>query len=147
MFPLGFPQDYRSKHVHSKIHSSCHAIAGSFSEPWTSSSSKPMVSRSVSARSTTQPTRKTGAGAIAGGVVGALLLFVIFVGLLVVCIRRKGPASHSKQGHGDTNSSTNDLVSTPAPLDTEAGESNPKAGTSYTSFPGTNNLILFPCSK
>lgn len=102
-------------------------------------SSTAVSSKSILASSTTQPTHKPGPGSIAGGIVGALVLFVLFVGLIVFYIRRKGPASHSTQHHNNADSSTNNLVSASTPLDTEASESAAKAVTSHASSPGINN--------
>ena len=104
-------------------------------------SSTAVASKSILARSTTQPTRTASPGSIAGGIVGALLLFVLFVGLIVFYVRRKGPTSRSTQHHNSADSSTNDLVSASAPLNTEASESAAKAVTSHTSSPGINNSI------
>lgn len=110
-------------------------------------SSTAVSSKSILARSTTQPTRKAGPGSIAGGIIGALILVVLFVGLIVFYIRRKGPASHSTQHNDNADSSTNDLVSASTPFDTEASESAAKAVTDHSSSPGINNPTLPVLSK
>lgn len=121
----------------SKFHSpSAHAIASSISESRTPASFQPLATRAMFARSTIQPRQKVEPRAIAGGVIGALLLTVFFVGLLVHYIRRRNTASQSKQKRSNTDASTNGLVSTPAALGDEAGEGAPDAVTNHTSSPG-----------
>lgn len=139
------PKPDHSRHYSSKFEGlPFHIIPSLRSKSRTSASLKPVASGSILARSTTQPDNKTDAGAIAGGVVGSLILFAIFVSLLIHCIRRKGPASQPRQHRKDTDSSTKDLISEPAPLDTEVGENTPKAAPNHSSSPGKNNSIVSP---
>lgn len=120
----------------SKFHSpSAHAIASSASESRTSASFQPLARRAMLARSTIQPRQKVDPRAIAGGVIGALLLTVLFVGLFVYYIRRRNTASQSKQKRSNTDASTKVLVSAPAPLEDGASEGAPVAITNHTSSP------------
>lgn len=144
MFFFGHSEHHHDKHDHPDHEHSdppFQRLAKTFVVSKTSTCANPIPdpisSRSLFRRSTTQPTNKMGPGPMMGGILGALLLFVLFIGVLVVCIRRKGPASHSRQRSSTADSSTKILNSETPPVDSEADESVPKAA---TTSPGMDNL-------
>lgn len=151
MFSTSRSKRYNSKHALPKSYGSkspnppFQLRASSFSESWTPASIKPMVSRLIPTRSTTQPSRDTNYGALVGGIFGALILAFVFGRLLASWIRQKCSTSHSKQQPGNTES-TKDVISAPAALENEACESAPKAVTKYDSSPGMKSLNLSPLS-